>query len=178
MATVQRDGSVRSRVLGTELRRRREQAGLDAAQLAKWLSWSPTKICHMEQGNRGISETDAAMYLAFCRVKGADLKDTLEFFAEHGNHWLQSRGPRLSDELRALVVLESTATALSSFEQSVIPGLMQTASYSRNLFYDSGSVPAGHVEALVRARKARQAILHRVSPPMCTFFIHEFALRM
>ena len=175
---VQKDGTVRSRVLGAELRRRREAAGLEAAQLAHWLCWSPSKICNMERGTRGISETDAAMYLGFCRTKGQDLKEVLSFFHEHGDHWLQPHGLQLSDELRGLIVLESTATQIDWFEQSMIPGLLQTASYSRGLFYDSGLVAPEHVEALVRARKARQAVLHRTNPPTCTFFIHEFALHM
>lgn len=176
---VQKDGTVRSRVLGAEMRRRREAAGLEAAQLAHWLCWSPTKICNMERGTRGISETDAAMYLGFCRTKGQDLKEVMEFFHEHGDHWMQPHGLRLSDELRGLIVLEATATQIDWFEQSVIPGLLPDGFLQPGavLRFGSGSAPE-HVEALVRARKARQAILHRTNPPVCTFFIHEFALRL
>jgi hypothetical protein len=58
----------------------------------------------------------------------------MEFFQEHGDHWVQPHGPRLSDELLALTALETTADALIGFEQAVIPGLLQTAAYSRGLF--------------------------------------------
>jgi hypothetical protein len=175
---VQRNADLRSRIVGAELRRRREQAGLDAVQIAHWLSWSQTKISHMEHGNRGISETDAAMYLASCRTRGQELQDVLEFFQEHGDHWVQPHGVRLSDELLALTALETTAARIDWFEQLIVPGLLQTAAYMRGLFYESGLIPAAHVEPLIRARKARQAVLHRKWPPKCTFYIHEFATRL
>jgi hypothetical protein len=91
---------------------------------------------------------------------------------------MQARGLRLSDELRALTVLETTTAIAVTFEQAVIPGLLQTHEYTRSLFRATGPMPPEHVEPLARARMDRQAALYRMNAPTRTFFIHEYALQM
>lgn len=59
--------------MGAELRVWRERAGLESKQVAHRLSWSPSKVSNMEAGRRGVSEVDAAMYLAVCRAPGDDI---------------------------------------------------------------------------------------------------------
>ena len=152
----QREVNTRSRVVGAELRRKREEAGLDAVQLAHWLNWSPTKISHMEHGNRGISETDAAMYLSFCRTKGQEIKEVLRFFHEHDDHWVQPHGLTLSDDLRALTMLESTTAIAVSFEQAVVPECRiqpeRTRAVAGGRQQACDRVAAEHVERTVRRR--------------------------
>ena len=49
-------------------------------------------------------------------------------------YWLWSHGRRLPDELRSLIVQETTADAIASYEPLLIPGLLQTEDYMRELF--------------------------------------------
>lgn len=84
----------------------------------------------------------------------------------------------MSDELRSLIVLETTAAALCEFQVAVIPGLLQTESYARALIAGAGLVPDEVIEPRVQARKNRQALLHRLQPPWCRFYVHECALRI
>jgi transcriptional regulator with XRE-family HTH domain len=172
------DVTARGRALGAELRLWRERAGLESKQLAQRLSWSPSKVSNMERGARTVSEVDAAMYLAVCRTPGEDIKRVLEFFHEQHDYWLQPHGTLLADELRSLITIETTAARMHSFEPAVVPGLLQTEDYARAVITSWGMHPEHAIEAKVRARKERQALLRRHQPPWCTFFVHENALRL
>jgi transcriptional regulator with XRE-family HTH domain len=173
-----REFTARGRALGAELRAWRERAGLGSNELARSLSWSPTKVSNIESGRRGVSEVDAAMYLACCRVPGDDIQQVLQFFHDQHDYWVQPHGDHLSDQLRSLITLETTATAISSFELAVVPGLLQTEDYARALITGSGLAPSEAIEPRVRARKDRQVLLRRHRPPDCVFFVHENALRL
>lgn len=166
------------RALGADLRRWRERAGLESKELARALSWSSSKVSNMESGSRGVSEVDAAMYLAHCRAPGTDIQEFLEFFHEQDGQWLQPHGRQRPDELRSLVALETTAAAMCEFQVTVIPGLLQTEDYTRALITGCRLLPEDAIEPRVRARKERQALLRRYSPPWCRFFVHESALRL
>jgi transcriptional regulator with XRE-family HTH domain len=169
--------TARARTLGAELRSWRERAGLEGLQVARRLNWSPAKVCNIESGRRGVSEVDAAMYLACCRTPGSDIKQILAFFHEQQDYWIQPHGEQLSDRLLSLITLETTATAIKTFELAFIPGLLQTEDYARALMAGAGLAPDS-IAHRVRARRDRQTLLRRYHPPRCTFFIHESALRL
>src|SRR5205807_2104288 len=160
-----------------ELRKWREGAKLPGVELAQRLSWSASKVANMEAGRRGVSEVDAAMYLACCRTPGDSIKRVLEFFHEQHEYWVQPHDTKLPDQLLSLITFETTATTIHNFEVTVIPGLLQTEDYARALI-TSGLTPENAVEPKVRARKDRQVLLRREHPPTCQFFIHENALRL
>jgi hypothetical protein len=98
--------------------------------------------------------------------------------AESDTRYLvRPHGPELPDELRSLIVQESIATEIASYEPSVVPGLLQSEDYARELFRWGSRRPADEIELRVQARLARQGLLHRRNPPRCTFFLQEHALR-
>lgn len=73
---------------------------------------------------------------------------------------------------------EREAISLSSFENQVVPGLLQTEAYARALF--RGRVPAfdeDEIETKTAARMERQEILQRKVPPTASFVIWEPVLR-
>ncbi|HEX3590789.1 MAG TPA: Scr1 family TA system antitoxin-like transcriptional regulator, partial [Pseudonocardiaceae bacterium] len=170
--------SARGRELGVELRKRREAAGLKGYDLAEQLGWSASKVSRMENGIRGVSEVDAAIYLTHCGVLQQELEDLLDIArAEDSDTWLQEHGERLPDNLRTLVYHETTAAASASYEPSLVPGLLQTSDYARAVFEFADVVPRGKIGTAVRARLDRQAVLRKPDPPQCLFFVHENALR-
>jgi transcriptional regulator with XRE-family HTH domain len=75
---------------------------------------------------------------------------------------------------------EQTATVLRTWEPLVIPGLLQTEAYARQVIdgANPGS-PEPDIEQRVAARMARQQIWHRTDPlpPMMPVIIGEAALR-
>ncbi len=169
--------TARARAFGAELRSWRERANLESQHIARQLSWSAAKVSNIESGRRGVSEVDAAMYLACCTRPGDDIKQVLAFFHDQWDYLVQPHGTKLADELLSLITLETTASSIHNFELAVIPGLLQTEAYARALI-SSGRTPADAVDTKVRARKDRQVLLRREWPPHCDFLVHENALRM
>lgn len=174
-----RESTARTRELGAELRKVRETARYTGKELAWKLGWSASKVSRMETGDRNTSEVDAAVYAAFCGATGDELQRLLDLAREcDDGHWLHARGDRLPDELRSLVVQETTAQLIVQYEPLVVPGLVQTEDYARALFDEADLVPKERIEPLVQVRMERQRLLRRPYAPKVTFFVHENALRM
>jgi hypothetical protein len=169
--------SARLRELGLEMRSHRRRAELTETELGQLAGWSPSKVSRMETGARAVNEMDATIYLANCGVKRDRLEQLLELVrnADDG-YWLQAH-QLLSGDLRSLIVQENCASAIASFETAVVPGLLQTEDYARALFHWTKWVPAERIELQVRTRIERQNLLTRYSPPQCTFYVYEHALR-
>lgn len=172
------DSSAHSRELGEELRKKRKAAGFGGADLAHRLGWSPSKVSRIESGQNGISEVDAAVYLAVCGVPPDEMARLLNLVRSGDDRtWLQERGTRLPDELRTLVYHEAKATSISCYEPMLVPGLLQTEDYARELFTFGRFVPADKIGMALEARMNRQAVVRRPDPPACVFYIHEIGLR-
>ncbi|HEV2779241.1 MAG TPA: helix-turn-helix transcriptional regulator [Actinophytocola sp.] len=169
--------TIRGRVLGDELRRRREAAGLTKAELARQLRWLPSKVSRMESGRRVASELHTAIYLATCQTPEPDIREALHFLYRRDDHWLEPHAGSLSGQRRILITHEAAATAIHDVQLAIIPDLLQTEDYTRALLTSTGIHPPESVESHVRTVKTRQLVLHRDHPPRCTFFLHENALR-
>ncbi|MBA0127718.1 helix-turn-helix domain-containing protein [Haloechinothrix sp. YIM 98757] len=173
------DSTARARELGAELRHARETIGLSGVEMARRLGWSHSKVSRMESGQRSASEVDTAIYLSSCGVARAELERLLELARQADDgYWVRPHGQALPDELRSLVIQESTATSITSFELSRINGLLQTEEYARALLYDSPLESLDDIELRVEARMARQSLLRRYRPPRLLFYVHEQALRL
>ena len=74
--------------------------------------------------------------------------------------------------------LEATCTSMSTFQPTVVPGLLQTAEYARQVFRRSRpGVPDHELLAAVAARMERQRVLFETSKRLA-FIIFESALRL
>lgn len=172
------DSSARSREVGVELRRRREQARLTGTDLGKQLGWSVSKVSRMEAGLVAVSEVDAARYLTYCGVPKEELEDVLDLVrGPDTKSWLQEHGYSLPEELRTLIYHEATASSIFQYEPLTVPGLLQTEAYAFSVFDVVGRVPKDRIEMAVQARMDRQDVLRRRNPPDCVFYLHENALR-
>jgi len=78
---------------------------------------------------------------------------------------------------RPFVQHEAEATALRWFEQTLVPGLLQTADYARALLSTRVGATEGEVDQSVAARLERQTILDRDDPPVLWVVIDEGVLR-
>lgn len=166
------------RELGCELRRVRERTDLSGHHLARLLGWSPPKLSRLETGKRGTSEVDVAIFLARCGASAEEL-DRLMRLARLTDeaYRLQHHGDKLPDELLSLIKLETTAAEIVSYEPVVIPGLLQTEPYVRELLRWGKNSTGPAFESRVNARLARQVIFNRPWSTRLTFFVHEHALR-
>jgi transcriptional regulator with XRE-family HTH domain len=170
--------SARSRDLGERAARLRHGAGFTLQVLAEEMGGSGPAISRFEGGKRGaISEIRFIQYLTLCGLKSDDIMPLVELFRmpDNGYHVAGFDGG-LPDELIALVVHETSAQTIQSYESIVVPGLLQSRDYIHGLFCGSSRVVQDNLDMRVQRRIDRQNILDREKPPGSVFFIGEGAL--
>ncbi|MBO8198713.1 helix-turn-helix domain-containing protein [Streptomyces smyrnaeus] len=148
---------MRSRRLGSTLRRLREAARLDQQQAAEYIAGSKAKISRIESGQVAARPGDVRLLLELYGVQEAEVRRHLEQLARDANKrgwWLDYR---VSPELSDYISLEHDATFVRTWQTVLIPGLLQTAEYTRALVEGNPSVTdSGVVEQVVKMRQERR----------------------
>jgi transcriptional regulator with XRE-family HTH domain len=153
---------------GSEVRRARTAAGLSLADLGRLVPCDKSTVSRVESGLLVPDEAFArACDEAFPAAGGWFTR-----FYQARAKWDTAIPPAF----RSFVVDEARATALYTFEHSLLPGLLSTEDYSRAVLSRHLGVSAELVEARVEARMARQAILDREDPPLLWVVIDDAAL--
>ena len=169
------------RELGAELRKHREIVGRTGDDICRATGWHRSKVSRVENGQVEISVVDAIHYLGACRIFVAQAKEVLRLCAQaerETGYWLSPHGEWLEDSLSSLIFHESTADRSTSYEPTVVPGLLQCQRYARVLIERTPGWSRETVEAGIRLREQRQQILHRPQPGQFIFYVHEQALRL
>lgn len=171
--------TVRQRRLGTELRRlRADRTGDD---VAKALGWSPSKVSRYELGRTGPKEEEVGKLLDYYEVTGPHREQVLALAREATQKgWWEARSDALPDELIGLIALEDEATSSWMWQVEVIPGLLQTEEYARQVItaaYQIG-IPflPSQIDQRVEVRLRRQKILTRDNPMEFSVVLDESAL--
>jgi transcriptional regulator with XRE-family HTH domain len=176
--------SVRRRRLAAELRRLRERAGFTGEQVAERLGWSGSKVSRIETSKLGVKEQDLRLLLQLYRVDEPRRSEVLALAREPAK-------PASVDSAAIaaypagyaeLAYAEAEATSLWSWESQVVPGLLQTESYAREVmrgWFEMFNLPPAELEARVAARMRRQQLLIRDQPPPPSFsaIIDESVIR-
>ena len=174
-----REPTIRSRELGEGLRRAMHNAGLTGKDVARLLDLSPSWVSRLISGKRNVTAVQASAFLAVCRAPSAERERLLELCDEqHTPGWFQQHGSLLPLQLVTLIDHENKAVAISEFQSTLLPGVLQTGDYARALLKEAGRVPADEIDARVAARLARQSLFSRDRPARFTFYLHEFVLRL
>lgn len=164
-----------SRDLGDELRQVRERyTTFRSRKIARMLGWDPGKVSNIEHGKVRATEIDLIQYLGRCGRSQKFIEDFLNRYRSAFDHYFV----QVPTNLRTVTMAESSADKITSYSLTAIPGLVQTEDYATALIKACGTVSPDEVEAHVRFRIERQAILRRPNRPQCTFYIHENALRL
>ncbi|MEU4683191.1 helix-turn-helix domain-containing protein [Streptomyces xinghaiensis] len=169
MRTVKRHRKNASalRLVGRQLACFREAAGLTQRELAARLNLAEETVASVEQGRRPLKPDLAQRFDEYLDTKGA-LSVAVDNMPE------VDRIPAWAEEF---VDLEREAIALSSYENQLVPGLLQTAEYARAVF--RSKVPAlseEQIEERVATRLQRQDILRREIPPTLSYVITQAVL--
>jgi transcriptional regulator with XRE-family HTH domain len=164
-----------SRDLGDELRQVRERhTTFHARKIARMLGWDPAKVSNIEHGKVRATEIDIVQYLGRC---GRSL-EFIEGFLDRYRRAFDPYFVQVPTILRTLVMAESAAQVITSYDLTYIPGLLQTEEYALALYEARSVLTPELIAEAVRFRMARQAILQKHNRPACTFYIHENALRL
>lgn len=172
--------TARQRRLGTELRKMRERAGLNAAQASEAMGLSRTRVSNIETGRLGMSE-DRLRTLAniYSCTEEAYIDALVAMAQERLKGWWESYRGTVSSGLLDLAELEHHAVSMRSVQMTHLPGLLQTEGYAKALLSMSvPKPPAVQLRRWLSFRMRRRDVLDRDDPPPCDFLIHEAALRM
>lgn len=148
-------------IVARELRIARESIHLSREQLAERLGYSSSYIEKIETGKLAATE----QYVTTAAAALAEGIDTAGLFGRLREDGLKR--PVMSQWLRDWLHIEQQATELRWFEPLLIPGLLQTDPYARELLVDDDRVAA---------RMERQSVLDGDDPPEVSVVIDESVL--
>ncbi|MGI8333616.1 helix-turn-helix domain-containing protein [Actinomadura scrupuli] len=165
--------TIRQRRLASELERLREAAGPTREGVAERLDWHPTKLYRIENARSGITPADMRHLLDLYGVTDGRQRDALLKLARHAKQ--KGWWTKYQDVFQgSYVELEAEASTIRTFEPIFVPGLLQTAGYSRALL--RASLVVRDIERRIEARMARQEVLDRDDAPHLWAVIDEAAL--
>ncbi|WP_406452137.1 helix-turn-helix domain-containing protein [Streptomyces sp. NBC_00876] len=173
--------TVLGRRLGGELQRLRLDAGMTQQQAAEYLSATATKVVKMESGLVPVRDPDIR---ALCQLYGLtdhavlvgllDIAKTDRERRKIKGWWDDGLVPGAA----SYIAMEDGALRNRQWQLSLIPGLFQTAEYTRAMgVADSLWENLDQVEAVVSTRARRQQRLHGDNPLLMHAVIWEAALR-
>jgi transcriptional regulator with XRE-family HTH domain len=171
--------AVRRRQLMTELKRLRETTGLTQEDVAGQLDWHPTKIMRIETGRTAPHPNDVRVMLGLYGVADNGILAGLLKLAKDARQrgWWYSYKDVLISRFELFLGLESEADTIRDFELSMIPGLLQTDDYARELIRGLMAFDAAEIERRVELRMARQQILASAEAPHLWAILDEAAIR-
>jgi hypothetical protein len=169
-------------LLGAQLRRLRDAAGITRGDAGFAIRGSESKISRMELGRVGFKERDIADLLTLYGVSDGEERAALLLLAQEANTpgWWNRYGDLLPTWFQPFVGLEAAAALIRTYEVQFIPGLLQTEEYARAviaLFDNPLTTSAEETERRVRLRMDRQRLLTRPDPPQLWAVVDEAALR-
>ncbi|GAA2242010.1 helix-turn-helix transcriptional regulator [Streptomyces amakusaensis] len=156
----------------------------EAAAAAMGAGWSESKISRIENAKARMPPGEVAKLLAVYGVEDAATVAALENLAKDAGKqgWWQTYGDVVALSYTDYLTLESDAESVHVYTPSLIPGLLQTGLYAREIIAATAITRSpAEVNALAEVRKTRQAILttRPDGPPLKLWaIIHEAALAL
>jgi transcriptional regulator with XRE-family HTH domain len=171
--------TLRARRLALELLRRREAAGLTREEAARQLEWSTSTIFRIETGRSRPQPGNVRVLLELYGVSGPE-RDGLIRLAREARQpgWWHSFRDVLPNPYEVFIGLEAGAASIRNFEPVVVPGLLQTEEYARQMSRGGPrELDREDIERRVQVRMERQRILTREDRPRLWAVIDEAVIR-
>ncbi|MDT3399079.1 helix-turn-helix transcriptional regulator [Streptomyces sp. B1866] len=152
---------------GSEVRRRREQAGMTQDQLAKVIQSSSSHVSRVEVADYMPPEDMPA------RLDAAFGTDGI-----FGRLYELVRQEIHPDQYRRSLALEAQALVIEEYAGHTVPGIVQTEDYARELFrkFDPTATDEA-INQLVEARMSRRARLRVPNPPRLSLILDEAVIK-
>jgi transcriptional regulator with XRE-family HTH domain len=168
-------------LVGVQLAGIREDFGLSQDQAARAVGFSAPKLSRIEsgKGRRPPAEGDVRALLELYKTDEHEAQVLLQLLRRAGEPgWWQRYDKRLMPEwFDRLVGLQEAATTIRTFEIQYVPGLLQTAAYTRAVV-ERGlpTAPAREVQRRIELRTRRRELLERADAPQLWAIIDESVL--
>jgi transcriptional regulator with XRE-family HTH domain len=159
------------------LRERREQIGVEVKQITQELGFSRNYWSAVENERKILSEDALKKLLVLLEFDDNETLEMLnlrEIAKERG--WWSDYSALFDGELRRFFGLEHGAHSIRSYDNLLIPGLLQTAEYARAVIHPDVTVPRVQVAQRVDVRLRRQQRLDDAAALDLTCIISEAAL--
>jgi transcriptional regulator with XRE-family HTH domain len=168
--------TMRGRWLGARLRAHREAAGMKGAQVAERVARSAATLSRWESGDLRPRPADVHYMLELYGVRGEE-RDLLVRHAEQSKRsGVQEVGESIAVADHAW--LEGRAWRIETFHNAVVPGLLQTAEYTREILAAGDPADAADLNELaITTRAARQRRLTDDAPLELAAILDEAVLR-
>ena len=168
-------------ILGNQLHRFREAAGISPDRAGYEIRASRSKISRMENGRVGFKERDVADLLDLYGITDEETRAGLMTLARQANApgwWSKYGGDIMTDWFEEYLGLEAAASVIRVFELQFVHGLFQTEAYARAVtLLGNTSAPAEETDRRVGLRLKRQDLLTGPRPLQVWAVIDEGALR-
>jgi hypothetical protein len=168
-------------LLGGQLRKLREAAGISPDTAGYEIRASRSKISRVEHGRVSFKERDVADLLTLYGVTDERERRRMLNLAQHANSqgWWSRYDDVMPDWFETYVGLEQATSLIRTYELQFVPGLFQTEEYARAVtVLGHRSAPAEEIERRVGLRLQRQQILTRPdATPRVWAVLDESALR-
>ncbi len=174
------DPTVVRMLLGNQLRRLREAAGVTPDQAGYEIRASRSKISRLENGRVSFKERDVADLLTLYGVTGEQVRAGMLDLARRANApgWWAKFGDILPDWFEVYLGLEASASVIRTFELQFVHGLLQTEDYARAVTtLGHKAAPKDEIDRRVSLRMKRQDLLAGPDPPRLWSVMDEAALR-
>ena len=171
--------TARRMILGSQLRRLREEAGITRQQAGYNIRGSESKISRLELGRVGFKERDVTDLLTMYGVEDSTERQTFLEMVKQSNEpgWWRRFGDTMPNWFTDLVGLEEAAARIQIWEPLYVSGLLQIEGYARAIFsHGRPEMADERVDQLVELRMRRQKMFSRPDAPRVWMVLDESVL--
>ncbi|EOD70142.1 helix-turn-helix domain-containing protein [Amycolatopsis vancoresmycina] len=171
--------TARRMILGSQLRRLREEAGITRQQAGYNIRGSESKISRLELGRVGFKERDVTDLLTMYGVDDPTERRTFLDMVKQSNEpgWWRRFGDTMPNWFTDLVGLEEAAARIQIWEPIYVSGRLQIEPYARAIFsHGRPEMADERVDQLVALRMRRQKMFSRPDAPRVWMVLDESVL--
>lgn len=166
----------RSLRLAQDLRRLRERTELSCEAVGDQLGWTKSKVSRIETSKVYVSVQDCEQLLDLYGVDASTKASLLQLARDARKRgWWTAYRDVFSG---TFMDMEDVAEEIDSWENQVVPGLLQTPEYARRIIrVGLPEATEDEIERRLRARMARKPLLQRTNPPKLHAVLDEAVFR-
>jgi transcriptional regulator with XRE-family HTH domain len=168
--------TVRRRRIAAELKRLREERGLTLDHAAKELGVARSTMSRIENAQVSVRPGDVRTLLELYGLERDDVAALVQVARDARQRgWWQAYSDVLPGWFEVYVGLEQAASEISTFETSLVPGLLQTADYARAVI--EAELPDASPNEVDRRTELRMKRQHEESRPDLWVVLDEAVIR-
>ncbi len=171
--------TIQRMLVGAQLRRLRESANVTREAAGYHIRSSESKISRMELGRVSFKERDVDDLLSLYGIDDEADREVMVSQARQANErgWWHAFDAVMPGWFQTYIGLESAASMIRSYEIQFLPGLLQTAAYSRAVMTASmPGISEDEMDRRITLRMQRQEALRRPNPVQFWAVIDEAAI--